>query len=330
MKKIITLFLVLACLVFASQTREIVDMTGRSVNIPTKVSKVVTVGGTPAVNSFLFALGKADAVQNGMPGFMSGKSWKFQSVFAPKIATQPLLSAGGPDWNVNVESLRALPHDVGFVVNKSSAEALSKKGFCVVALYWNEPESIKKTMTLLGDVMGVPEKAAAYNAYYDETLSMVAKRVANKKKRPKALYIRHKNLSLPMVSTASWMMENAGGVNVAKNVQDHASVSAEQILSWNPDFLFVWSSEEVEAVYKDARFRSLSAVKNKNVFAVPMGAHVWTHYTPEQPLAVLWAASKFFPQKFVDTPIQKAAYDFYAKFFNYRSSKEQLNEILNP
>jgi len=305
-------------------------MTGRTVSVPLKVEKVVTAGGTPAVNAFLFALGKADAIQNGMPSSINGKNWKFQSIFAPQTATALVVSSGGPDWNVNPESLRSLPHDVAFVVNKASAESLAAKGFCVVALYWNDPESIKKSMTLLGDVMGVPQKAAEYNKFYDKTLLSVAKKVANEKNRPKVLYMRHKNLSLPMVSTASWMIENAGGINVARGVKDHAIVSAEQILGWNPDFLFVWSKEEVDAVYKDTRFRTLSAVKNKKVFAVPTGAHVWTNYTPEQPLAVLWAAQKFFPAKFSDVSLKKTALEFYAKFFNYRLSDEQLNEILNP
>lgn len=329
MKKI--LFLALSCAaLFAAQTREIVDMTGRTVAIPSKVEKVVTAGGTPAVNAFLFALGKASSIQNGMPSSMNGKSWKFQSVFAPQTATATVVSSNGPDWNVNPESLRSLPHDVAFVVSKSSAESLSQRGFCVVALHWNDDKSIKNTMTLLGNVMGVSKTATEYNDFYDKTLQSVAKKVANEKQKPKALYIRYKNLSLPMVSTATWMVENAGGINVARGLKDHASISAEQVLMWNPDFLFVWDSSEVEAIYKDSRFKGLNAVKNKKVFAVPTGAHVWTNFTPEQPLAVIWAAEKFYPSKFADMPLKKIAFDFYLKFFKYRLSDVQLNEILNP
>lgn len=329
MKKVFLLVVTVFTL-FAAQTRSVVDMTGRTVAVPLKVNKVVTAGGTPAVNSFLFALGCADKIQNGMLKNISGKTWRFQSVFAPQTASALVVSSPGPDWNVNPESLRSLPHDVAFVVSKTSAESLASKGFCVVALYWNDDESIKKTITLLGDVMGVPDKAKAYNKYYDDTLSAIAKRVDGEKRKPKALYMRYKNLSLPMVSTATWMIENAGGINVARGVKDHAIVSIEQVIGWNPDFLFVWSADEVEGVYQDKRLSSVSAVKNKKVFVVPTGAHVWTNYTPEQPLAVLWAAEKFYPSKFVDAPIKKAAFDFYARFFNYRLSDEQLMQILNP
>lgn len=330
MKKLLFAALFTSVIAFGGQTKNIIDMTGRSIAVPVKVEKVVTAGATPAVNAFLFALGKADTIQNGMPGFMAGKSWKYQGVFAPKTASQIVVSGPGPDWNVNAEALAGIPHDVAFVANKASADMLAQKGFCVVSLYWSDSESIKKTATLLGDIMGVKERAKAYTDYYDDTLKKVASRVSTQKNKPKALYIRFKNLSLPMVSTATWMFENAGAINVAKGVKDHANVSAEQIIGWNPDFLFVWGKDEVEAVYKDTRFKSLNAIKNKKVFAVPTGAHVWTHYTPEQPLAVIWAAEKFYPSKFSDINIRKVVFDFYSNFFGYKLSEEQISDILNP
>ena len=168
------------------------------------------------------------------------------------------------------------------------------------------------------------------NLFTNFTIRKITKAIINEKQKPKALYLRYKTLSLPMVSTATWMIENAGGINVARGVKDHAQISAEQLLGWNPDYLLVWSKEEIEALYKDARFKSLNAVKNKKVFAVPTGAHVWTNYTPEQPLAVLWAAGKFYPSKFSEASLKNAALDFYSKFFDYRLTSEQLNQILNP
>jgi iron complex transport system substrate-binding protein len=330
MRRFLFLFLFISTVVSAVQTKTIIDMTGRSVEIPASVNKVVTAGGTPAVNAFLFALGCGDTIQNGMPGYMSGKNWKFQSVFAPKIATEPVVSNGGPSWDVNTETLSALTYDVVFVVNKISADNLVKKGFPVVVLYWDSPESIKNTMTLLGNIMGKEDIARDYNRYYDDTLKSVAKRVSNVKVKPKALYLNYTNLSLPMTSTATWVIENACGINVAKGQKDHAPVNIEQLLAWNPDYLFVWNKNEIDAIYKDQRFTSMNAVKNKKVFVMPMGAHVWSHYTPEQPLAVLWAAEIFFPDTFKDTSIRKVVYAFYGRFFNYKLSEDQITQILNP
>lgn len=315
---------------FGLESKTIVDMYGRTVNIPSTVHSVVTAGGTPAVNSFLFALGAQDAITNGLPGAIEGKNWKMQTLFAPKLSSLPTVSNGGPEWNINVEALHTIAHDVVFVVNQNSAEFLAQKGFCVVALQWSTPYSVKETMTLLSEILGLQNRAAAYNDYYDRTLRFVAQKVAHVSSRPKALYLRYTNFSLPMVSTATWMIEHAGGINVAANVKDHATISIEQLLTWNPDFLFVWNTQEKEAIYRDKRLVGLNAIQNQKVFAMPMGSHVWTHYTPEQPLAVLWAAEKFFPLAFQDVSIPQEIVSFYTTFFGVTLDEEHVGKILNP
>jgi iron complex transport system substrate-binding protein len=329
MKKLF-IFLVIFLHVTFAESKTITDMFGRQVEIPPTVRSVVTAGGTPAVNAFLFALGSGDKITNGLPKTINGKSWEFQTIFAPKLSSLPTVSNGGPQWDINIESLHLVAHDVVFVVNEHSAESLAKRNFCVIGLNWTNPDSIKHTITLLGDILGVQDRALAYNHYYDDTLTFVSNKVGNPKQKPKALYLRHTNLSLPMVSTATWMIENAGGINVAKEIKDHMIVSIEQILEWNPDVLFVWNSNEVNAVYNDKRLENLNAVKTKKIFAVPMGAHVWTHYTPEQPLAVLWAAEKFYPERFKDIAINQEIVAFYKKFFGVELSELQLNQLLNP
>ncbi len=330
MKALFFLLIVSLHVAFGLESKTIVDMYGRTVNIPSTVHSVVTAGGTPAVNSFVFALGAQDTITNGLPGAIDGKNWKMQTLFAPKLASLPTVSNGGPEWDINVEALHTIAHDVVFVVNQNSAESLAQKGFCVVALQWSTPYSVKETMTLLGEILGLQNRAAAYNDYYDRTLRFVAQKVAHVSHRPKALYLRYTNFSLPMVSTATWMIEHAGGINVAANVKDHATISIEQLLTWNPDFLFVWNTQEKEAIYRDKRLLGLNAIQNQKVFAMPMGSHVWTHYTPEQPLAVLWAAEKFFPLAFQDVSIPQEIVSFYTTFFGVTLDEEHVGKILNP
>ena len=330
MKILFIILIVSLHVAFGLESKTIVDMYGRTVSIPSTVHSVVTAGGTTAVNSFLFALGAQEFITNGLPGAIDGKNWKMQTLFAPKLASLPTVSNGGPEWDINVEALHTIAHDVVFVVNKNSAESLAQKGFCVVALQWSTPYSVKETMTLLGEILGLQNQAAAYNAYYDRMLRFVAQKVTNAPSRPTALYLRYTNFSLPMVSTATWIIEHAGGINVAANVKDHATISVEQLLAWNPDFLFVWNTHEKEAIYRDKRLAGLNAIQHQKVFVMPMGSHVWTHYTPEQPLALLWAAEKFFPLAFQDVSIQKEIVSFYATFFGVTLNDEQLRQILNP
>lgn len=324
------LFLVTAVSATVLSAKSITDMYDREVLLPSKVDHVVSAGGTPAVNAFLLALGAKNMITNGLPGSINGKNWSNQLWFSPALADKPIVSSGGPDWNVNAEALSAIAHDVVFVVNPISADALTKKGFTTVALNWENPDSVKKTMTLLGSILGKEKNGQKYNLYYDQTLKNVSKKLNNIREKPKALYLRYTNLSVPMVTTATWLIESAGGINVAKGIQDHAQIDVERLLVWNPDYLFVWNTKEVEEIYKDQRLSSLSAIKNKKVFAVPMGAHVWTHYTPEMPLAVVWAAKKFYPEKFKEVELEKIISDFYIQFYGTKLTKEQLWRIMNP
>lgn len=324
----ISLLLLVAVAVRAAATRTVVDMAGRRVEIPAKVERVATVGGTPAVNAFLFALGEADVIQNGMPSFMASKSWKYQAVFGPHLAGRPVVSDSGPDWVPRLEALKLLPHDVAFVVNGTSADLLAQHGFTVVSLDWKSPDSIKQTIDLLGDIMGVPERARAYDQAYDEIVGKVRAAVKNETWHPRTLYLRVSGYMLPMVTTATWMIENAGGVNVARDVPDHARVSPEQILAWNPEVIFVWDRSEVGILLADTRLAPLDAVRHRRIYVVPMGAHMWTHYTPEQPLAVLWAASHFYPERFREVSLRDTAREFYSRFFRTHLTEDQLSEIL--
>lgn len=326
-----TRFLLLFFLFFAvfASARTITDMYGHSVVITDNVQRVVTVGGTPAVNAFIFALGKTQTIQNGLPAFFVGKNWQFQRIFFPKIVSLPVVSSPGPGWKPNLETLASMKYDVCFVVDEQSAQLLRNRGIkSVVALLWNDQASIIRTMRLLATVFGEPQRATAYEAYYTNLLHTVAQKT-KKTKKPKALYMRFTQLSLPMVSTASSVITSAGGVNVAEGMRDQSTINIEQLLHWNPDYLFVWNAHEVSAVYADKRLTRLSAVVQKHVYAVPMGAHVWMHYTPEQPLAVLWCASMFFPDRFTDMPIKKEASSFYSRFFGYKLDDKQLDMMLN-
>lgn len=323
--------LTFACALLAvrgGDTRTITDMAGRRVEIPAKVERVVTLGGTPAVNAFLFALGEADLIQNGMPRFMAAKTWKYQTVFGPQLVGRPIVSDAGPEWAPRLEVLATLPHDVVFVVDATSAELLARRGFTVVSLDWHSPDSIKDTIILVADIVGVPERARAYVATYDALLAQVRTAIATETWHPRTLYLKVAGFMLPMVTTATWMIESAGGVNVARDLPDHARISAEQVLAWNPEVIFVWSRDEVALLEGDPRLAEVDAVRHHRIHVVPMGAHMWTHYTPEQPLAVLWAASRFYPQRFRATDLHETVRRFYADFFRTHLDDEQLAEIL--
>jgi iron complex transport system substrate-binding protein len=312
--------------------RFIVDMAGRRVLIPQKVQRVITTGATAVVNSYILAIGKGETIQNGRPSMIDGadKRWKYQLVFAPFLANRPLLSAnlGMP----NHEKLIATPHDLIFVDNELDAIGLEKKGFTVVSLNWGDPECVVKIMALMGDIFDQRNKAREFEQYYKKNLKRVSDRIKSipNEKRPCVLYILSKPMRLFMPSAASHIITLAGGrYGVSGKVPENAPFSMEHLLVWDPNILLVSGGPvQVEDIYQDPRYSQLKAVKNRKVYTVPCGSHLWINNTPEQALAVLWLAKIIYPEPFRNIDIAKEMKYFYTKFFGYHLSDTQVKEIL--
>lgn len=159
-------------------------------------------------------------------------------------------------------------------------------------------------MHLLGDLFGKPEAAAAYGKYFDETMKKVSSRVdaLRDDQRPRVLYANYRSLTQPH-KMAEWWIAKAGGHSVTDDgrVGEAFNFSVEQILAWNPEVIIVTSESEIASAYGDARLANVSAIKNKRVYAIPMGVHVWGNRTVERPgFTVLWAAKLFHPDLFAD------------------------------
>lgn len=314
----------------APPTRTITDMAGRQVQVPREIRRVVTAGGTPAINAFIVALGRADLIVNGLPQPMRGR-WKLQQFFVP-AANGPVVSGMGPSWTPDLEALRAQPHDLVLVDNEQTARMLERRGFTAFCLLWKGPDSVPATMHVLGELLNRREQAAAYERYYQKNLERVRAEVGalSETQRPRALFCRLEPLSLPMVSTARMLIERSGGRYAAVGTlpADHATISLETLLVWNPDILFVWSPEDLKRAYTDQRFASLRAVKQRRVFAMPMGLHPWSNYTPEQAPGILWMAKMLYPDRFHRLSPSEETRAFYRQFCGKQLSNQQISTIL--
>lgn len=308
-------------------THVLTDMEGRSVEVPTTIDRVVTLGSVPVINGFLFALGKGDVIVNGLPDFALGGRWKYQYVFAPQIERQP--QTQNADGAPQVEDIIGLNPDVILTMSPDLAEPLEKVGLKVIVLQWRDATDVKKVIDLLGELLNEPERAAAYTEYFDATLADVQKKVSAvaQDQRRTALYLSPKAMTRPHL-IADWWIEQAGGRSVtAGSTQEVLPLNVEQVVSWNPDVIFVPSPADVEAVYADPRFAPLKAVVDKQVYSLPIAAHMWGNRTSEQPLTVFWAASKLYPDRVTEGDLEKEIANFYSTIFKVDLSEEQVKEI---
>lgn len=314
----------------SSPSREIVDMAGRVISLPTDIHGIATVGSVPVLNGYLFALGAGQRIANDLPyRFSASGRWKLHHAIAPYLLDRPVIQ-GQAGNEVSIEKLLQADPDVVVTMDRYRIASLAKTGIPVVYLEWKDRDDIRKNIRILGCMMNRVSQGEDYLDYLDETMNQVSQILENvgSSERPRVLYFNPHNMSTPLV-IANWWIEQAGGRSVATDMGPGSNVqySHEQVLIWNPDILIVNSPEQIVTVYEDERFANINAVKNRQVHVIPMGAHSWGQRTVEQPLTVRWAAELFHPAAFEDADIDAEVRQFYERFFDHKLSREEIRAM---
>lgn len=177
------------------------------------------------------------------------------------------------------------------------------------------------------------KKAEEYSSYYHKVInkiSAVTSKISNENK-PKIIYLS--------VASGTWvwgknMPQNeaikiAGGINAAEAIDGYKEVSFEQILKWDPDYIFIDGDPGQSKMIKDASWKELKAVKNRKVFVSPNGVFAWSRLGAETVLQLQWVAKTLYPDKFQDIDIKKETKYFYKTFFDYELSDEEITKILS-
>lgn len=331
--RVITLF---ACVVtlmswatHAWADRTITDIAGRSVIIADRVARVATIGPVPVLNSFVFALGEAKSLVNGLPPNLSGPRWRMQYLVDPDIARRPVLQGGG--GAPLVEGLVETKPDIVLTMDRKTVDLVARAHTPAVFLAWRQPEDVKAVMRLLGQIYDRTEAAEAYCSYFDVTLGNISARLAQRSaQRPRVLYANLKRMTQPHL-IAEWWIAQAGGRSVTggDRLTEALTFSREQLLAWDPEVMILSNAAEVAEAYADPRLSTVSAIRNRRVVAIPTGVHLWGNRTVEEPLTVLWAAQFIHPDLFKDWDIRDEVAAFYATFFKTTLTKPQVEEILN-
>lgn len=319
----------------AAGERTVTDMAGRTVTLPADIKTVGTFGSIGVLNAFVETLSAGERIANeGSPSFMKSPNWeKYQYKFTPQI--KDLKPFQGADSEMLMENILAAKPDLCLTMTSDLTEQLEKQGLKVIQLSWTKTEDVKQCITLLGEVLNQQAVAADYLKYFDEMLAKAADLTKNIKDADKktVVYGSVSQFSQPHL-IAEWWIAQAGGISVtaeasAKANKEALTYTLEDLLKWNPDAMFVSSAAEKKAVLADARLAGITAVKNNAIYVVPRIAHVWGNRTTEQPLTIMWAINKLYPELVPDSRLKEDISYFYSHFFKYNFDDAQLKEIMS-
>jgi iron complex transport system substrate-binding protein len=261
-----TLALIVVLLGFAAiaqSARRVTDQTGRSVEIPEKPQRLISLA--PSITETLFALGLGDE----LVGDTDYCEYPSEARLKPHI---------GPILNPNLERIVALKPDLVLGSREANrietAEQLERLGIPVYGVTAQTVDETLSSIENLGEVLGREAAARRLVGELRERIARVERRVANQPK-PKVLFVVwYRPLTVAgRHSFVADVVRRAGGVSISDDLSgEWPRMSLEEALRRDPDVIlfpraesFAPSEEDLTALpgWKDFR-----AVKNHRLYFI--------------------------------------------------------------
>ena len=294
-----------------------VDQTDRTVSLYRPVERIATL--FPSVTRAILSVDGCDRLV-GVSSTTIGRGLTRLSVKAyPKIME---LSSTGSHSNPNAEQIALLKPDVIFGYSKRLQwcnPIQEKTGIPVVGIYIdpNHASGCFETFRLVGKVIGKEERAEELISFHEEKfteLTEVTSQIPDSEKPKVHLAFWSKLTSSP---GSYYPVDLAGGINVI-NSDSSVTVSKEQIIDWNPDFILIHGGSKthrlsIEDILLDSDLQTVNAVKNKSVYYTKGHFIGWDSATGLT--EAFYMAKLFHPDKFEELDMEEKGNEILKKIY---------------
>lgn len=322
-------------------TRVITDALGRQVEIPAEVKKIVPLGNTPRMISYL---GLADIVV-GIEECEIATS-PIQAYAYPHVEKWSTLpncgtNAMGETAYYPEQIMLANPDVILTTDNADVADNLqTQTGLPVVCVDQGSlfAESYEQSLRILADVCGVSDRAETLISYINSCLEDLAARSADIdiSEKPTVLAAGatfkgghsidgvYTNYAVFEILEANDVAEEIAGQKGSSGVM----VEKEQILAWDPEIIFFDSGSMglVRADYAEnpGYFEQLQAVRNGELYQWPNSTWHWSNV--EIPLvSAYYVGCMLYPERFADVDFEAKA----SEIFDMLLGEPNYLEIIN-
>ena len=321
--------------------RTVTDLAGREVSVPDKVERLIALG--PGSLRLVAYLGATDRIV-GIEDFEKRMARDlyvrpYASTLGDEFLALPVVGTGGPGALPDPEKVLMCRPDLIVAVSIDPGQLnniQAKTGVPTIYLSYGElgvwREEARRSLSLLGDVLGRNERAARLNEYVTSLEEDLRKRTTGigEKARPSAYFggISHKG-SHGLTSTEGGYppARMAGARNLADSFgkSGHFFVDKEQILVWNPDFIFVdfGSRLILDRDFEKNRgfYRLLKAAgAGRTLSLLP-----YNYYNTNIELALLNAyfiGKSLYPERFTDVKMEDKAKEIMETFLGIRPGRK--------
>jgi iron complex transport system substrate-binding protein len=238
---------------------------------------------------------------------------------ATKPDVEQTVASAGSGADVNIEVLLKLKPDVvvAWTYKPDTVWFMEAKGLKVIGINPKSLEEFYDVMRLHGKLFGKEAQVEKCFAEMNKVFDLVKEKVSviPPAKRRRVLWLLGKPTTVSCgQGVTSDLLRMAGVVNPASGIpQSTADFSMEQIVSWNPDVIFIWghAGYSAQSILESSQWRYVKAVREGNVYK----AHLWSSWSPRIAPTLLWIASKTYPEAFRDVDVNGVYDDFYRNLY---------------
>lgn len=324
-----------------AETREITDMAGRKVTVPTaeNIKSVFSAGPVAAIFLYMVA-----------PDKLLGWNYELNDVEKSIILDkyQDLSNFGMGDA-VNYETVIAANPTIAINSGKindamvSDCDALSESlGIPVVAVD-NELNNSAEAFRFMGELLGVEDHAEELAQYAEQVFTDINALSDIPEEKKVSVYFGNGEDSLetaPRGSQHAQILDVINAVNVADLELGDGSrvqISAEQLLAWDPDVIVVngepkadkSGSSAAEDILSNPDYASLKAVQDQKVYGTPNAPFSWVDRPagPNRLIGMRWFSALIYPE-YIKCDINEEIHKFFDLFYHVDLSDEQLENVL--
>lgn len=317
-----------------AQKAVVTDAAGRRVLVPARVESVFPAGPPAAI--LLYTLAPELLI-----GWTNAQRPAEREFLLPEVAARPAVGRiTGRGNTANLETVLALKPDLILDVGSTSdtyvslADRVQAQTGIPYALLDGTLPRTAETYRVLGRLLRREQEGEALATYASAWLDRIATRVASvpPERRPRVYFARGPR-GLETGRGGSINVESLdlmGAVNVAGESRGGlASVSVEQVLTWNPDVIVTIDAAFARSVRSDPAWSGIAAVRDGRVHLAPSLPFGWIDSPPSvnRLIGLLWLGKVLYPDRFSED-LAAETRAFYGRFYHVTPSEAQVAGLL--
>ena len=296
--------------------RTITDMADRTLEIPEKINRILTYDAKTTI--FIFSVGSEKlCAKTSIPGSNQHR------YIHPSYNSLPEVDIKNIEEVLQVNPQIIIAGSYPSQNNLSRINQLQERTHIPVIMIDLSIHNTAKTYEFLGELLQMKDECKKRIDFINKTMSRI-----------KPITIGEKPGIYYTIGQSGLMTDPSGSKHTEiidflklNNVADvkiptggHAKVNMEQVLLWNPEYIFCagfkGNKNAYDAIKSEARWQSIHAVKSNKVFKVPSEPFGWLDHPPSvnRIPGLIWLHSV---TSHPSVDIKKEICEFYELFYHY-------------